>query len=345
MTLASKPVTIKFSPKAGTYTAIMQSPSGDLYQEYEGTNDVVGAIFPDFTQTQPTIVFIPASSRVAEGIAIPTACDFYFNDVLLTFNASGVSTNTFNGETGHFRKLPYAAGTQPYWGVKILKNLVVASGKALCIIKGRATCVYGVHTDTIEATYPIPVRKSTGSPYRVTIGAGDNKYFTITEKGGSCILTALASQKGAELTGTLTYKWFKLQAGSWVELSGKTAKNLTVTDSMVDTFTKFKVEVYLSGTLIGSDVQDVMDATDPYDILVSCSIDEIVNPGDQMVITPILVERGSQIKAMDMTWNFTLIDSVGIVLATASNAATFTATYDQAAQAGGDLGLYIESTQ
>lgn len=88
----------------------------------------------------------------------------------------------FNGETGHFRKLPYVAGTQDYWGLKILKNLVVAAGAAPCSIKAEATVVYGNVTDKVEAVYNIPIRRATGSPYFVTIAAGDNKYYTITEK-------------------------------------------------------------------------------------------------------------------------------------------------------------------
>lgn len=31
MSVATKQATVRFSPKAGTYTTIIQSPSGDLY--------------------------------------------------------------------------------------------------------------------------------------------------------------------------------------------------------------------------------------------------------------------------------------------------------------------------
>lgn len=48
MSIATRQVNVRFSPKAGTYTTIIQSPSGDLYQEFEGSVGAIGAISPDF---------------------------------------------------------------------------------------------------------------------------------------------------------------------------------------------------------------------------------------------------------------------------------------------------------
>ena len=39
MSSASKSVNIKFISKLGTYTPLIQSPSGDLYQEYQQVGD------------------------------------------------------------------------------------------------------------------------------------------------------------------------------------------------------------------------------------------------------------------------------------------------------------------
>lgn len=48
MSTASTSRTIKFISKAGTYTAVIMSPNGDLYQEYEGTPNDATAVYPDF---------------------------------------------------------------------------------------------------------------------------------------------------------------------------------------------------------------------------------------------------------------------------------------------------------
>lgn len=343
MTVASKQATVRFSAKSGTYTTIIQSPTGDLYQEFSGDAGNIGAITPDFSQTRPSLVFIATSSRVAEGVAIPTACDWYFNGVKLTFT-NNLSTNVFNGETGHFKKLPYAAGTQDYWGLQILKNLVVASDAAPCTIKAEAVVVFGDERDKISAEYAIPIRKATGTPYFATITAGDNKYYTITEKGGSCILKTMVYQSGQLITSNLSYKWYKLIAGAWSLLSG-TAQLLVVTADMVDCYGHFKCIVYQNGTEIGTDIQGVMDASDPYDIIPTPNpADETIrNESDTVIYTPILVKRGSTTKAMDIKFNFTAMDSVGIVLKRGTNVANFTVTYGMCEQAGTDVAVYIET--
>ena len=345
MSYASKQVTVRFSPKSGTYTTIIQSPSGDLYQEYEGTSSTPTAITPDFATKKPSLLFIATSSRVAEGIAIPTACDWYFNGTKLNFDANNISTNNLDGTTGHFKKLPYSAGTQDYWGLQVQKNLVLAAAGSPCTIRAAASVVYGTDTDSVQATYNIPIRPATGSPYVITIAAGDTKYFTITTNGGSCIIKAMAYQSGAEIASNLTYQWYKMVGNAWTELSGRTAQSLTVSADMVDVYSLFKCVAKQDGTEIGSDVQGVMDASDPYDIIPTPDpADETIrNSGDIVVYTPILVKRGTTTPAMTSSFNFSAFDSVGIVLGTASNASSFTVTYAMCEQAGTDVGVYIES--
>ena len=95
---------------------------GDLYQEYDGESGAPTNIAPDFTTMKPTLSFLLTSSRVAEGVVVPSSIRWYFNDVLISFT-SNVSTNTFGGETGHFKYIPYKAGTTNYYGLQIVKNL------------------------------------------------------------------------------------------------------------------------------------------------------------------------------------------------------------------------------
>lgn len=47
MSGASKSVSIKFISRVGTYMAMIQSPNGDLYQEYQRNGDKV-TVMPDF---------------------------------------------------------------------------------------------------------------------------------------------------------------------------------------------------------------------------------------------------------------------------------------------------------
>lgn len=345
MSVSSKVGQVIFSQKAGVYMPAIMCDKGDLYQEYDGEPSAPVNIAPDFTTLKPTLSFLLTSSRVAEGIVVPSSIKWYFNDVLINFT-SNVSTNTFGSETGHFRFVPYQAGTTNYFGLQVVKNLVKASVGASCTIKAVATVTVGNTSDEVQYVYSIPITKGVGNQKVVTIMAGDDKYFAIREKGGSVILSAMARMGASELTSGLSYKWYKMTNSAWVVISGQTGKNLTVTDSMVDTTGIFKVEVYQGSILIGLDTQTVMDLSDPYDIITNPTPEDetISNSGDSVVYAPILVKRGQTTKAKDMTFYFVFMDSAGVILnpSTANTpAASGTCTYEMCQQAGGNVAWTI----
>ena len=345
MSIASKVGQVTFSQKSGVYMAAILCDKGDLYQEYDGDSSAPTNIAPDFTTLKPTLSFLLTSSRVAEGIVVPSSIKWYFYDVLINFT-SNVSTNTFGGETGHFKFVPYAAGTTNYYGLQVVKNLVKASAGASCTIKGVATVTVGNVSDEIQWVYPIPITKGVGNQKVVTIMAGDDKYFAIREKGGSVILSAVARLGASELTAGLSYKWYRMINNAWNLISGQTGKNLTVTDSMVDTTGIFKVEVYQDSTLIGLDTQTVIDLSDPYDIITNPTPEDetISKAGDTVVYRPILVKRGETTKAKDMTFYFVFMDSAGVILnpSTANtSSASGTCTYEMCQQAGGNVAWTI----
>lgn len=347
MSQASTSRTIKFISKAGTYTAAIMSPNGDLYQEYEGTPDDSAVVYPDFSKLQPILYFVCTSSRVAEGIADPDAMEYYFNDQKISFSG-GTSTGTF---TGYFKTVA-PAGDQPYYGLQIIKNIAELAGYAPAVIKMVATISYGTQSDQIQATYTIPIQQATGSSYRITIAAGDNKNFVITEKGGSCILKAMAYQSGNELTKDLTYKWEKAGVADWEELQGKTSQTLTVSANDINTYGEYRVHVYRQGSEIGTDIQSVMDASDPFDIDPHPSpedeaITEDTTGNGQVTYTPVVVKRGTSVKALDTLFFFVLKDAAGVYLNTdrTTPKASYTVTRDHCVQAGGDVSVTITSEQ
>ena len=338
---------IRYTPKFGVYQSILQCDKGDLFQEYSGdTSSPV--VTPDFASMQPKLSMIIISSRVAEGVVVPSSVKWYFNGTELTFTGN-ISTNVFNGETGHFKIIPYQAGVNDYFSLQILKNLVVAGGFAASMIKCIATVAVSNTSDTIQSTYPIAINKGVGNAKRITIIAGDNKFFTITTKGGTCALKAMAYLGGVEITSNLTYKWYKLVAGIWT-LTVWTSQLVDIADTEIDTAGVFKVEIYQNGVLIGSDTTTVMDASDPFDIILNPTPEDesISSQGDTVVYAPILVKRGSTTKYKDMLFYFAFMDSVGNVLnpSTANvAAATGTCTYDMCLQAGGNVNYLITTEE
>lgn len=345
MSVASTSRTIKFISKAGTYTAAIMSPSGDLYQDYEGTTNDVTAIYPNFETLKPILYFVCTSSRVAEGVANPDGMEYYFNGTKIMFSG-GVSTGTF---AGYFKTVA-PSGDQLYYGLQIVKNIAALAGYAPAVIKMVATVSYGTQSDTIQASYTIPIQQATGSSYRVTIAAGDTKNFVITTKGGSCILKAMAYQSGNALTKDLTYVWEKMGATGWETITGATAQTLTVRADDINTYGEYRVHVSRAGAEIGSDIQSVMDTSDPYDIDPHPSpedeaITEDTTGNGQVTYTPVVVTRGTSTKALDTQFYFVLKDAAGVYLNSdrTTPKSSQTVTRAHCVQAGGDVSVTITS--
>lgn len=345
MSVASTSRTIKFISKAGTYTAVIMSPSGDLYQEYEGTVNEVTNIYPNFETLQPILYFVCTSSRVAEGVANPDGMEYFFNGTKITFSG-GVSTGAFAG----YFKTVVPSGDQLYYGLQIVKNIAALAGYAPAVIKMVATISYGTQTDNIQSSYTIPIQQATGSIYRVTIAAGDTKNFVITTKGGSCILKAMAYQSGNELSKDLTYVWEKMGATGWETITGATAQTLTVRGDDINTYGEYRVHVSRAGAEIGSDIQSVMDTSDPYDIDPHPSpedeaITEDTTGNGQVTYTPVVVTRGTSTKALDTQFYFVLKDAAGVYLNSdrTTPKSSQTVTRAHCVQAGGDVSITITS--
>lgn len=345
MSVASTSRTIKFISKAGTYTAVIMSPTGDLYQEYEGTVNDVTNVYPDFSVLKPILYFVCTSSRVAEGVADPDSMEYYFNGEKINFSG-GVSTGTF---AGYFKTLA-PSGDQLYYGLQILKNIADLAGYAPAVIKMVATISYGTQSDQIQASYTILIQQATGSSYRVTIMAGDTKNFVITTKGGNCVLKAMAYQSGQALSKDLTYVWEKMEATGWATITGMTSQTLTVNGADINTYGEYRVHVLRAGTEIGTDIQSVMDASDPYDIDPHPSpedeaITEDTSGNGEVTYTPQVVTRGTGTKALDTQFYFVLKDAAGVYLNSDRDTpkASQIVTRAHCMQAGGDVSVTITS--
>lgn len=347
MSVASCSRTIKFISKAGTYTAVIMSPSGDLYQDYEGASSDVTAIYPNFGTRQPVLYFVCTSSRVAEGVADPDGMEYYFNGKKIEFSG-GISTGVF---AGYFKQVA-PSGDQLYYGLQILKDIVQLAGFAPAVIKMVATISYGTQSDQIQASYTISIQQATGSSYRITIVAGDTKNFVITTKGGSCVLKAMAYQSGKALSKDLTYVWEKMGATGWETLAGKTAQTLTVSGTDINTYGEYRVHVSRTGAEIGTDIQGVMDASDPYDIdphpnPADEAITEDTSGNGQVTYTPVVVTRGTSTKALDTQFYFVLKDAAGVYLNSdrTTPKTSQTVTRAHCVQAGGDVSVTITSVK
>jgi hypothetical protein len=349
MSTASASREIKYLRKSGTYMVSIVSSAGDLFQEYSGDAGDNATVKPDWTNYEdaykPILEFLCVSSRVATGEVTlsDSQIRWFMNGTEIEFS-SGTSTGTF---AGLFKKTT-SNGRQ---ALKIMKNIASAAGWASATIKAVATVISGTSSDTLQATYTIPISQRSGDSYKITISAGDANNFVINSKGGSCILKANAYLNGDLIdSSTLTYKWYKLVNASWTQITGlsTTAQTYTVKEADIDTYAEFKVEVFTSGSsdAIGSDVQGVTDSTDPYMIQPNPSpSDETIEEGsgDSVVYEPRVVNRSGTALSSQPKFDFAAMDACGGYKKSDTNVAKFEVTEAMCVAAGGDITLVITS--
>lgn len=251
---------IHFTSKGGGYSAIWMGSRGDLYQEYETVGSTT-KYYPDFT-ANPVIMALTVTSARTKGVVTPASVTYYANGTKLTFNGL-TCTNT--GWGGVFALT--AAGD-----LKIIGNLgAVMLGNFLLEADVSVSAASG--SDMIHVSAPVTMPPYNGADYaRVTILSPDGKNFTVAEKGGSCQLKALTTKGGTEITSGLSYEWYKVVNGVFSLVAGATSQTLTVQEKDVDTYGMYKVVVKENGVELGYDTQQVLDASDPYDILISSKI-------------------------------------------------------------------------
>lgn len=328
---------VAFSPKIGSYSSNLFCSEGDLSQLYTGDASSYSCV-PDFEAagyTPPLLDFVVTSSRVAEGLADVRDVKWYFNDTEIQFGSGNISTGSFSG---YFEKVtPSASNGYVYPGLKIKKNLVAIANFAPATIKATGRIVVGNDSDTIQAFITAKIQQNTGGAVNLVkiaaVSAVDG--FAISTKGGSVQIKAVSYRAGRTLVNptSLTYKWFKLTAGQWVQITNgpetisSDGSTLTVHEADILVSGMYKVEVYSSGTLFGQDTQMVVDASDcylvefHYDPASATITDDPAGNHSVNVQVAVVSRKTGQVivqKANAQAY-FTVVDSAGNILNSGQN--------------------------
>lgn len=340
---------IHFRSKGGSYSAIWMGSKGDLYQEYIDHGGGNVSYYPNIDSSSPLTMHLTVTSARTGGVVTPASVTYYANDTELTFNASGSCTNA--GLAGIFSK--DSSG-----------NLVITGNLGTVflgcyLLKARVSVASATGADTITVQAPATLAPYSGADSsRVTIAPGDSKNFTISEKGGSCILKALAYKGGVEVTSGLAYEWYRFQGGAFVKLA-VTTQTLTVQEADVDTYSLYKVTVKEGGASIGEDIQGVLDASDPYDIVISTRLNDGGGGGDvttndlslnddmpssaYLLFECTMVRRGSTTPLSGaVKWTFSIVSGNGTKMwgRAAGTSNTFKVTVEDFATYGAGVGDY-----
>lgn len=374
--------TVKFISKAGTYTAVLQSNRGQLWQSYQGDAATPNNIVPNWegAGNGPLLNFVVVSSRTSGSAGITSTPKWYFGNVLLNpssvpgsdsagtvINASVVVGGTAYNLADYFELVSPSTG-QLYYGLRIKKNIVVIAQGTAVTIKAVGIIAGANFTDDIQASHTINIYPQTGSAAQIdilditTVGGVANvgRNFTfdadnqiITMKVESYIGSMRVDETAAQISSNgITYLWQRIENGAWVNVKDTnnqdvTTQTLNVTEQEVQTYAKYRCAVYKNSVLLGYGKANIMDSTDPYIIEPNpIPKDETIEDvGDTVVYTPKIVTRGTGAEVSEfsnMKYNFIFTASDGVVVGSATNQASGTVTYDMCLS-NGNIDVTIES--
>lgn len=275
MSTASASCTLTRMRNGVSYTAIIVSSLGDLYQYYDSSR-----VVPDFSagaSEQPVLTFICGATASTDDV--PPTIKVYWDGVEVTFANLNVGT-TNNAVTG------LAAGTikieqkgdpatKKPWKLRFVKNIATATATTQ---PGHSLKIVGIfaagRTEAVKAFDLTPLTES-GEAVHIISGSADATPFVVDQNkaNSKCTLVAQVYRAGKAVTTTAGYgfQWYKkdvTEASGWKLLAGKTGQSLEVTASDVETYAEYKVEVTHGGTSF-ADTQSVMDVGDPYYVTLS----------------------------------------------------------------------------
>ena len=328
--------TVKFINKVGTYTAYLQSSQGDLWQTYTLNGSTYQNIVPDWdnaaSDKKPVINFVCISSRASGTTNVNGTPQWYFGNTLL--NSGSTINATIGGkQASQYFELVAFSEDQPYYGLRIKKNLVELTNGSSIVIKAVGTLVIPATgtSDTIQAQAVISITPATSNGKHISIldvtavgGGITGRSFTFTKEEQTITMKAqtyegasLLDDTAANITANhLTYQWQKITNGAWTAISGQTAQTITISENDVMTYQQYRCAVYRSGELLGYGTANVMDATDPFVINPNPSpLDETIeDEGDTVAYTPKIVSRdgGSVQDITKAGFDFTYTNSAGV---------------------------------
>lgn len=361
--------TITYVRTGGTYTPALLSNIGDVFQKYSTFTAADAAskkgatatgVTPDFRTTPATVFMDIMSSKTGKQV-LPATVEWYLDSqtTKINFGTDNLSTNVLaDGESGHF-KFVKGSSTERY-ALQIVKNTVAAMNAMPFTLYCKAGVQDGNDSFALWAKLTVAISKAVESKTIVVIStAKGGRITSVTGDGSSDTLTARCfDASGGEITSGLTYRWSKAQPdGTFSDLAGKTAKTLAVGAADVDGSEIFKVTVSKDNSVIGSDIQQVDDVTDPLIIDPGPDGSESLTEGETVTggttlrsikYNPQIRERGSSTvldskdKQTTYTFSMTFYDSAGNEL---QNDTPFECTQAMCAQAGTIVNYLITATK
>nr|DAZ75397.1 MAG TPA: minor structural protein [Caudoviricetes sp.] len=302
-----------------------------LVQRY---NEGTAVFIPNFEtlaeNNRPTVVVILRDISDG-GVLVPNTIEFRYNDLLLTFDSNGLSTNA--GMVGFFKKIDaysttVGGATYKVPALRVMKNLVPISNYDNDRITVSGTVEIGGSSIEFKAlSKEVVIQESTGNQYDVLIT--NNKGSQLLEDGESLTDTARIFKDGVEITDYtgFTFQWVKMLGDG--ETNWGTSRTQAVSTNDVDNVLKLRCDVKKDGSLVASGYDEITDFSDPYYTLFKFTgiSGNVVKKGETATVTPVAAKRstGKEEPSLIKTWTFSLKDNTGAAFVlTGKDSATFT---------------------
>lgn len=256
-----------------------------------------GAFVPDYTQLDSRPEIFPRVTSAIKGGAVTGLTNF--TNVKWYFNSEAIEDGNANFEFANEGE----AGSE-------VPSL---------IIKGNPVDVDGAYEIRFEADVNNGSSKSKVIfVTKLTLSTVSTAAYTVvlkTKYGGivngeqSEVLTPYLRLGTNEVSSGVFYKYYKMVNGSWTAFgSNATSRgSITITNDDVNGIDLFKVDVHIGnadGAIICSDVQEVIDDSDPYQIVAAVNTFSFGSP--QQTITPKVYKGENDVTASE-SWTITSI--------------------------------------
>lgn len=324
-----------------------------LVQRYNKGTTVFSPNFEAMAENLRPIVVVLLRGVSAGEVLPHQTLDFRYNDMLLTFDANGLSTNA--GMVGYFKKISaYSTNvggkTVSVPALRVMKNLVPISGYDNDYILVSGTVEVDGHSIPFqEIGKPVIIQESTGNQYDVVLSNDKGSQFT--SKSESLTETARIFKDGVEIsdyTG-FTYKYIKMLGEGDVNMG--TARTQVITTDDVDHTLRIRCDVYKDNALVASGLDEITDFSDTYYMAIKKTgiTGNYLRKGQTVTITPVAVKASTGVEEPNLitTWTFTFKDNEGNpFILTGKDSATFTApnaviSYEDVKRAKMGIGGYI----
>ncbi len=186
--------------------------------------------------------------------------------------------------------------------IKVIKNLASATNYADDTLDYSATATVDGREYTVEKSMTIDIHKGSSGTFTGSISLERD---TIDNQNPTTALTAKLTYgvTAEEYSKNYTVKWYKND----VEMSGQTAKTLTVDRDMVDSVALFRADFYVDGAIVATAGKTITDMADTYAVKMTITSDNTTVDKGKDVTVKAAVWNVSQEKAVELpstaTWS------------------------------------------